>query len=305
MARVVPGHPQGRRGGRAPLGPARSRRARPHPHARGGLGRPVQRGPRRDLLRGADRGQHRPGGTARLDDFLSTDEADLAAGAPPGRRRRHHVHLGDHRPPQRAWSCDTVGSRPPDASRRPSWDSASSPARPSPPPAGRCSCAVPCAAASAGGSSHVSTPIAGSPRSNATVRWRHSSCRRWSSSSSPLLASRRRTSRAWRWSTSAAHPSPRPLAPLRRRTAFGGDPVRVRDDRVRRGHRHAPGRRWDAPRIGRPATARGRAPDRRFRRDDAGARRGRTGGHRRDTPAALVPRGPRRHRAQPGSTGGS
>ncbi len=151
-----------------------------------------------------------PGGSMRWAELLSARRRRRGAGAQSGRRRRHHVHVGDHRPAEgrgrAAWRALDHRARP--VSR--GWGSGSSPPRPSPPPAGRSSSAALCAADSAGGSSPGSTRIVGSPPSNVTVRSRRFSCRQWWSSSSALPGSRPRTSRAWPWSTSAAHRLPRP-----------------------------------------------------------------------------------------------
>ena len=82
------------------------------------------------------------------------------------------------------------------------------------------------------------------------------------------------------------------LASLRHGVADCGGPVRVRDDGVRRRHRHAVGGRREAPRVGRRPLARRRAPDRRLGRRGRAAGCGRTSGHRRDATPAGIPRRP-------------
>ena len=228
----------------ARLGPVR---ARPHPRARRGVGRPVQRGPRRDPLRGADRGQHRGQGAR-------------APGRPPRPRRgRPRIRRSARTtwptsctprgPPggPRASSCahgglSTTGARPVRLAR--GW--ASSRARPSPRPAAHCSCAVPCAA----GCSGWFLPRFDPDRWIAAVERDRPVAAFLVPAMVELIVGCPRFGTADLSSLAVVNIGSAPIAAatLRRFGAGlpgGGDPVRVRDDRVRRGHGNAPGRRRD------------------------------------------------------------
>ena len=115
MADVVPGDPQGRRGGGAAAGPARSGRADPDPGPRGGCGRPVQRGI--GEVSAAVEGRGHCGGGPSAGTTLLRDDADLDRTLPPTTWPTSCTPRG-RRARRRASSCATAVSRPSTASLR-------------------------------------------------------------------------------------------------------------------------------------------------------------------------------------------
>ncbi len=231
---------------------------------------------RGDPGRGRDGGVHRTGRHAAVGRPALCRRSRPAAGVRPGRRGRHHVHLGDdraaqgrRRPARRALDDRT-------ACPRRGWGSASCPPRPSPRPAGRSSSRGPLRGGLSGwflprfDADGLDRRGGAGPPCRGLPRARHGGAHR----RLPPLRGRRplEPGRGHGGQRADCRGDP---APLRSGPARGGGPVRLRHDGVRCGHGHADGRRRTAPRLRRAPAARRGDPDRGTGRPDAVDRRGR------------------------------